>query len=241
MKSGWDCILQKIHFLIIAEQLSNMTDKIVSFIHNKLLNNLYSLQYLDTPISWALTLVLRFTVTYLAVIKSIKTATMFTHVPLCSKERKWPPPMPKRPAKGRGGIMRERSLDLQDRQRQEARRRLMAAKRAASFRQNSATERADSIEIYIPEAQTRLWGPQIPPQSLLSISRGDVSSLPPAVIVFHRSSIISLSVAILWVVPTDATLGKIAAESVSIQRKLNVVLPYGGLSAPSFLSEKPGE
>uniref|UniRef100_A0A8C9Z471 DLG associated protein 2 n=1 Tax=Sander lucioperca TaxID=283035 RepID=A0A8C9Z471_SANLU len=71
-------------------------------------------------------------------------------------ERKWPPPMPKRPSKGHGGIMRERSLDLQDRQRQEARRRLMAAKRAASFRQNSATERADSIEIYIPEAQTRL-------------------------------------------------------------------------------------
>uniref|UniRef100_M4AT09 Disks large-associated protein 2-like n=1 Tax=Xiphophorus maculatus TaxID=8083 RepID=M4AT09_XIPMA len=72
------------------------------------------------------------------------------------KEQKWPPPLPKRPARGRGGMMRERSLDLQDRQRQEARRRLMAAKRAASFRQNSATERADSIEIYIPEAQTRL-------------------------------------------------------------------------------------
>uniref|UniRef100_A0A668URU4 Uncharacterized protein n=1 Tax=Oreochromis aureus TaxID=47969 RepID=A0A668URU4_OREAU len=72
------------------------------------------------------------------------------------KERKWPPPLPKRSAKGRGGVTRERSLDLQDRQRQEARRRLMAAKRAASFRQNSATERADSIEIYIPEAQTRL-------------------------------------------------------------------------------------
>ncbi|XP_024146395.1 disks large-associated protein 2 isoform X7 [Oryzias melastigma] len=72
------------------------------------------------------------------------------------KEQKWPPPLPKRPVKGRGNVMRERSLDLQDRQRQEARRRLMAAKRAASFRQNSATERADSIEIYIPEAQTRL-------------------------------------------------------------------------------------
>uniref|UniRef100_G3NZE3 Discs, large (Drosophila) homolog-associated protein 2b n=1 Tax=Gasterosteus aculeatus aculeatus TaxID=481459 RepID=G3NZE3_GASAC len=71
------------------------------------------------------------------------------------KERKWPPPLAKRPSKGRG-VMRERSLDLQDRQRQEARRRLMAAKRAASFRQNSVTERADSIEIYIPEAQTRL-------------------------------------------------------------------------------------
>ncbi|XP_053737869.1 disks large-associated protein 2 isoform X2 [Synchiropus splendidus] len=72
------------------------------------------------------------------------------------KEPKWPPPLAKRAARGRGGVMRERSLDLQDRQRQEARRRLMAAKRAASFRQNSATERADSIEIYIPEAQTRL-------------------------------------------------------------------------------------
>ncbi|XP_051908486.1 disks large-associated protein 2 isoform X8 [Hippocampus zosterae] len=72
------------------------------------------------------------------------------------KDRKWIPPLTKRPSRGRGGVMRERSLDLQDRQRQEARRRLMAAKRAASFRQNSATERADSIEIYIPEAQTRL-------------------------------------------------------------------------------------
>ncbi|TNN49171.1 Disks large-associated protein 2 [Liparis tanakae] len=73
-----------------------------------------------------------------------------------SVEQKWPPPLPKRPSKGRGGLVRERSLDLQDRQRHEARRRLMAAKRAASFRQNSVTERADSIEIYIPEAQTRL-------------------------------------------------------------------------------------
>uniref|UniRef100_A0A3Q3KMB7 Discs, large (Drosophila) homolog-associated protein 1b n=1 Tax=Monopterus albus TaxID=43700 RepID=A0A3Q3KMB7_MONAL len=43
-----------------------------------------------------------------------------------------------------------------EKQRQEARKRLMAAKRAASVRQNSATESADSIEIYIPEAQTRL-------------------------------------------------------------------------------------
>ncbi|CAO2611543.1 Disks large-associated protein 2 [Lemmus lemmus] len=72
------------------------------------------------------------------------------------KERKIPPPIPKKPPKGKFPITREKSLDLPDRQRQEARRRLMAAKRAASFRQNSATERADSIEIYIPEAQTRL-------------------------------------------------------------------------------------
>lgn len=77
------------------------------------------------------------------------------------QERKWPPPVTKRPPKGRGAVMRERSLDLQDRQRQEARRRLLAAKRAASFRQSSVTERADSIEIYIPEAQTRLWNTHI--------------------------------------------------------------------------------
>ncbi|KAJ7414004.1 DLG associated protein 2 [Willisornis vidua] len=72
------------------------------------------------------------------------------------EERKVPPPVPKKPPKGKFPITREKSLDLPDRQRQEARRRLMAAKRAASFRQNSASERADSIEIYIPEAQTRL-------------------------------------------------------------------------------------
>ncbi|XP_069854435.1 disks large-associated protein 2 isoform X2 [Dipodomys merriami] len=72
------------------------------------------------------------------------------------EERKVPPPIPKKPPKGKFPITREKSLDLPDRQRQEARRRLMAAKRAASFRQNSTTERADSIEIYIPEAQTRL-------------------------------------------------------------------------------------
>ncbi|MGH0149191.1 UNVERIFIED_CONTAM: hypothetical protein FKN15_056973 [Acipenser sinensis] len=72
------------------------------------------------------------------------------------EEKKTPPPVPKKPPKGKIAVMREKSLDLPDRQRQEARRRLMAVKRAASFRQNSATERADSIEIYIPEAQTRL-------------------------------------------------------------------------------------
>ncbi|XP_059012103.1 disks large-associated protein 2 isoform X1 [Mustela lutreola] len=72
------------------------------------------------------------------------------------EERKVPPPIPKKPPKGKFPITREKSLDLPDRQRQEARRRLLAAKRAASFRQNSASERADSIEIYIPEAQTRL-------------------------------------------------------------------------------------
>ncbi|XP_030645397.1 disks large-associated protein 3 [Chanos chanos] len=98
------------------------------------------------------------------------------------EEKKVPPPLPKKPAGGvtgslradsmaesaggggmlvvsrggRGLPMREKSLDLGDRQRQEARRRLLQTKRTTSFRQNSATESADSIEIYIPEAQTRL-------------------------------------------------------------------------------------
>ncbi|KAK6324283.1 hypothetical protein J4Q44_G00066220 [Coregonus suidteri] len=57
---------------------------------------------------------------------------------------------------GRAVPVREKSLDLGDRQRTEARRRMLQTKRSASFRQNSATESADSIEIYIPEAQTRL-------------------------------------------------------------------------------------
>ncbi|KAM7176998.1 disks large-associated protein 1 [Macrochelys suwanniensis] len=70
------------------------------------------------------------------------------------KERRVPPPVPKKPAKGQVPLIRERSLESS--QRQEARKRLMAAKRAASVRQNSATESAESIEIYIPEAQTRL-------------------------------------------------------------------------------------
>ena len=61
-----------------------------------------------------------------------------------------------RGSQGPGLPLREKSLDLGDRQRQETRRRLLQTKRSASFRQNSATESADSIEIYIPEAQTRL-------------------------------------------------------------------------------------
>ncbi|KAG7275789.1 hypothetical protein CRUP_005703 [Coryphaenoides rupestris] len=73
-----------------------------------------------------------------------------------SPEKKPLAPVPKKAVRQRSLVTREKSLDLPDRQRQEARRRLMAAKRAASFRQNSASERADSIEIYIPEAQTRL-------------------------------------------------------------------------------------
>ncbi|CAB1335038.1 unnamed protein product [Coregonus sp. 'balchen'] len=73
-----------------------------------------------------------------------------------SPEKKLPPVVPKKSMIGKRGVTREKSLDLPDRHRLEARRRLMQAKRAASFRQNSVSERADSIEIYIPEAQTRL-------------------------------------------------------------------------------------
>ncbi|XP_048849356.1 disks large-associated protein 3 [Brienomyrus brachyistius] len=102
-------------------------------------------------------------------------------LPSDRKEEKKPPPLlPKKPSMsssmadaasgGSGGSvgvlvmsrsgrtvpLREKSLDLGERQRAELHGRLLPAKRAASFRQNSATESADSIEIYIPEAQTRL-------------------------------------------------------------------------------------
>ncbi|XP_048354769.1 disks large-associated protein 4 isoform X2 [Sphaerodactylus townsendi] len=72
------------------------------------------------------------------------------------EEKKAPPPVPKKPAKSKSQLNRDKASDSVDKQRQEARKRLMAAKRAASVRQNSATESADSIEIYVPEAQTRL-------------------------------------------------------------------------------------
>ncbi|XP_069369080.1 disks large-associated protein 1 isoform X4 [Paralichthys olivaceus] len=72
------------------------------------------------------------------------------------QERRMPPPVPKKPQKGHPHLARDRSLESNERQRLEARKRLLAAKRAASVRQSSATESADSIEIYIPEAQTRL-------------------------------------------------------------------------------------
>ncbi|XP_041672251.1 disks large-associated protein 4 [Cheilinus undulatus] len=79
-------------------------------------------------------------------------------------EEKVDPPTSKKPGKGRPLLSREKSADSSstsssasaEKQRQEARKRLLAAKKAASFRQNSATESADSIEIFVPEAQTRL-------------------------------------------------------------------------------------
>ncbi len=95
------------------------------------------------------------------------------------EDKKVPPPLPKKPVGGvtgslradstteAGGMLvvsrgrsvpeREKSLDVGDRQKLETRHRLLQTKRSASFRQNSATESADSIEIYITEAQTRLW------------------------------------------------------------------------------------
>ncbi|XP_075952360.1 disks large-associated protein 4 isoform X4 [Anarhichas minor] len=79
-------------------------------------------------------------------------------------EEKEAAPASKKPGKGRPSLGREKSADSSsssssasaEKQRHEARKRLLAAKKAASFRQNSATESADSIEIYVPEAQTRL-------------------------------------------------------------------------------------
>ncbi|KAM9343548.1 disks large-associated protein 4 [Pholidichthys leucotaenia] len=65
--------------------------------------------------------------------------------------------VPKKQTKPRPSTGKDKSVDTAaDKQRQEARKRFLAEKRAASVRQNSATESADSIEIYVPEAQTRL-------------------------------------------------------------------------------------
>ncbi|KAM4571219.1 disks large-associated protein 4 isoform 2-T4 [Fundulus diaphanus] len=73
------------------------------------------------------------------------------------ESKQLPSSVPKKPSKPRLSTGKDRSGDSAgDKQRQEARKRLMAAKKAASVRQNSATESADSIEIYVPEAQTRL-------------------------------------------------------------------------------------
>ncbi|XP_027133061.1 disks large-associated protein 4 isoform X3 [Larimichthys crocea] len=73
------------------------------------------------------------------------------------ESKQLPSSVPKKQSKPKLSAGKDRSVDSAvDKQRQEARKRLMAAKRAASVRQNSATESADSIEIYVPEAQTRL-------------------------------------------------------------------------------------
>ncbi|KAI5109181.1 disks large-associated protein 4 isoform X1 [Silurus meridionalis] len=72
------------------------------------------------------------------------------------KTQKQAPPVPKKPGKTKAVLNREKSSDTADKQRQEARKRLMAAKRAQSVKQNSTTESSDNIEIYVPEAQTRL-------------------------------------------------------------------------------------
>ncbi|XP_011475710.2 disks large-associated protein 4 isoform X3 [Oryzias latipes] len=73
------------------------------------------------------------------------------------ENKQLPSSVPKKTSKPRLPTGKDKSVDSAvDKQRQEARKRLMAAKRAASVRQNSATESADSIEIYVPEAQTRL-------------------------------------------------------------------------------------
>ncbi|XP_044153257.1 disks large-associated protein 4 isoform X1 [Bufo gargarizans] len=81
-----------------------------------------------------------------------------SEIPDRNEIKRPPPPVPKKPARPKPPLSRDKAPgpSNSDKQRQEARKRLMAAKRAASVRQNSATESADSIEIYVPEAQTRL-------------------------------------------------------------------------------------
>ncbi|XP_056405932.1 disks large-associated protein 4 isoform X1 [Hyla sarda] len=83
---------------------------------------------------------------------------VLTETPDRNEIKRPPPPVPKKPARPKPPLSRDKAPgpSNSDKQRQEARKRLMAAKRAASVRQNSATESADSIEIYVPEAQTRL-------------------------------------------------------------------------------------
>lgn len=86
-----------------------------------------------------------------------KTAASPVLSHLQEDNKQLPSSVPKKSSKPRLSTGKDRSVDSAvDKQRQEARKRLMAAKRAASVRQNSATESADSIEIYVPEAQTRL-------------------------------------------------------------------------------------
>uniref|UniRef100_A0A8C1NFU4 DLG associated protein 4 n=1 Tax=Cyprinus carpio TaxID=7962 RepID=A0A8C1NFU4_CYPCA len=78
-------------------------------------------------------------------------------IQITEEKKSAPSHTPKKTVKVKPTGGKERGSDsLADKQRQEARKRLMAAKRAVSERQNSATESAESIEIYVPEAQTRL-------------------------------------------------------------------------------------
>lgn len=94
-------------------------------------------------------------------LSSAGVTLLLTSLPLWLQDenKQLPSSVPKKPSKPRLSTGKDRSVDSAvDKQRQEARKRLMEAKRAASVRQNSATESADSIEIYVPEAQTRLWG-----------------------------------------------------------------------------------
>lgn len=84
------------------------------------------------------------------------TPALLTYFPQ-DENKQLPSSAPKKQSKPRLSTGKDRSVDSAvDKQRQEARKRLMAAKKAVSVRQNSATESADSIEIYVPEAQTRL-------------------------------------------------------------------------------------
>ncbi|TRY58611.1 hypothetical protein DNTS_007611, partial [Danionella cerebrum] len=76
------------------------------------------------------------------------------------ENQKQAPAVPKKPGKSKPSLVREKSGDSLEKQKQDARKRLMAAKRAQSVKQNTHslthTDSTDSVEIYVPEAQTRL-------------------------------------------------------------------------------------
>lgn len=73
------------------------------------------------------------------------------------KEEKKPPLLvPKKPTTSKPAVRRHKSSDARDKQHQEVRETLPAARQAASVRQNSVTGREDSIEAHAPQSQTQL-------------------------------------------------------------------------------------
>lgn len=138
---------------LISAEIKTVSVCIMSLSKSCLLNQTHSL---DMTIShWLIRLLPSF----------CSLSVPFDRSPTLQEEEKATPSASKKPGKVRQMPGREKSVDSSstpsstsaEKQRQEARKRLLAAKKAASFRQNSATESADNIEIYVPEAQTRLW------------------------------------------------------------------------------------
>uniref|UniRef100_A0AAV2M5D0 Uncharacterized protein n=1 Tax=Knipowitschia caucasica TaxID=637954 RepID=A0AAV2M5D0_KNICA len=62
----------------------------------------------------------------------------------------------KKPTEARPSLGREKSVDCPPSGASRAHAHKGVPRKGASFRQNSATESTDSLELYVPEAQTRL-------------------------------------------------------------------------------------